>query len=134
MVTNWNGQQVGLATYNNVDNYMQQGTNINNSISFQQMYKGASLYTIYNRLEDEGIVPGTKLLRNNITARAISKFGSNDRWVTDTKIQYSNTKANNRPNGGRDNSSAYTLYMLPRSMDNTAFRKAKNNTGICYMV
>jgi len=129
MVTNWNGQQVGLSTYNNVDNYMQQGTNINNSISFQQMYKGSSVYTSYNRLEDEGIVPGTKLLRNNLTARAVSKFGTNDRWVTDTKIQYSNTKANNRPIGGRDGSSAYTLYMLPRSMDITAFESAKNNAG-----
>jgi len=129
MVTNWNGQQIGLATYNNVDNYMQQGANISNSVSFQQLYKGASIYTSYNRLEDEGIVPGTKLLRNNLTARAISKFGSDDRWVTDTKIQYSNTKANNRPIGGRDNSSAYTLYLLPRSMDITEFQAAKNNAG-----
>lgn len=129
MVTNWNGQQVGLSTFNNVDNYLQQGTNMNNSISFQQMYKGVSVYSSYNRLEDEGIVPGTKLLRNNLTARAVSKFGSNDRWVTDTKVQYSNTQANNRPIGGRDNSSAYTLYMLPRSMDITGFRDAKNNAG-----
>jgi TonB-linked SusC/RagA family outer membrane protein len=129
MVTNWDGKQIGLATYNNVDNYMQQGANMNNSISFQQVYKGASIYTSFNRLEDEGIVPGTKLLRNNITARAVSKFGANDRWVTDTKIQYSNTKANNRPIGGRDNSSAYTLYMLPRSMDVTAFEAAKNAAG-----
>ncbi|NQV75320.1 MAG: SusC/RagA family TonB-linked outer membrane protein [Bacteroidetes bacterium] len=129
MVTNWDGKQIGLATYNNVDNYMQQGANMNNSISFQQVYKGASIYTSFNRLEDEGIVPGTKLLRNNITARAVSKFGANDRWVTDTKIQYSNTKANNRPIGGRDNSSAYTLYMLPRSMDITAFEAAKNAAG-----
>lgn len=129
MVTNWNGQQVGLSIYDNVDNYMQQGTNISNSISFQQMYKGASIYSSYNRLEDEGIVPGTKLLRNNLTARATSKFGKDDRWMTDTKVQYSNTKANNRPVGGRDNSNAYTLYMLPRSMDITSFQAAKNDAG-----
>lgn len=128
-VTNWDGKQVGLKIYDNVDNYLQQGVNINNNISFQQMYKGASIYTSYNRLEDEGIVPGTKLLRNNLTARAISKFGPNDRWITDTKIQYSNSKANNRPIGGRDNSSAYTLYMLPRSMDITEFKAAKNAAG-----
>lgn len=128
-VTNWNGQQVGLSIYDNVKNYMQQGININNGISFQQMYKGASIYTSYNRIEDEGIVPGTKLLRNNLTARSVSKFGRDDRWITDTKIQYSNTKANNRPIGGRDNSSAYTLYMLPRSMDITEFKDAKNSAG-----
>jgi TonB-linked SusC/RagA family outer membrane protein len=129
MVTNWNGQQIAMATYDNVGNYMQQGTNINNSISFQQQFKGTSVYSSYNRLADEGIVPGTKLLRNNLTARAVSKFGPDDRWVTDTKIQYSNTKANNRPIGGRDNSSAYTLYMLPRSLDIRQFEAAKNNAG-----
>ncbi|MES3017479.1 MAG: SusC/RagA family TonB-linked outer membrane protein, partial [Bacteroidota bacterium] len=117
------------ATYDNVDSYMQQGTNINNSISFQQMYKNSSIYTSYNRLSDEGIVPGTKLLRNNLTARAVSKFGSDDRWVTDTKIQYSNTKANNRPMGGRDNSNAYTLYMLPRSMNITDYANATGPDG-----
>lgn len=128
-VTNWDGRSVGLNIYDNVDNYLQQGVNINNSISFQQMFKGASVYTSYNRLEDEGIVPGTKLLRNNLTARAVSKFGPNERWITDTKIQYSNSKAFNRPIGGRDNSSAYTLYMLPRSMDITEFKAAKNAAG-----
>ncbi|KQB99265.1 SusC/RagA family TonB-linked outer membrane protein [Pedobacter sp. Hv1] len=128
-VVNWDGKQIGLATYDNVGNFMQQGANLNNSISFQQLFKGTSIYSSYNRLEDEGIVSGTKLLRNNLTARAVSKFGADDRWVTDTKIQYSNTKANNRPIGGRDNSSAYTLYLLPRSMDITAFEAAKNPAG-----
>ncbi len=128
-VPNWNGQQIGLAIYDNVDNYMQQGVSLNNSISFQQLYKNTSVYTSYNRLQDEGIVAGTKLLRNNLTARSVSKFGADDRWVVDTKIQYSNTKANNRPMGGRDNSSAYTLYMLPRSMDITQFEVAKNDAG-----
>lgn len=129
MVTGWNGQQMPLNIYDNVGNYMQQGTNMNNSVSFQQNYKNVSVYSSYNRLEDEGIVPGTKLKRNNLTARAVSKFGADDRWSTDTKIQYSNTQANNRPIGGRDNSSAYTLYMLPRSMDITAFEAAKNAAG-----
>jgi TonB-linked SusC/RagA family outer membrane protein len=128
-VTSWNGQKVALTTYDNVDNFMQQGANMNNSISFQQVYKGTSVYTSFNRLEDEGIVAGTKMLRNNLTARAVSKFGANERWITDTKIQYSNTKAFNRPIGGRDNSNAYTLYMLPRSMNITDFKAAKNNAG-----
>jgi TonB-linked SusC/RagA family outer membrane protein len=128
-VTGWNGQSSSLNTYDNVGNYMQQGSNFNNSISFQQQYKNTSVYSSYNRLEDEGIVVGTKLVRNNLTARAVSKFGRDERWVSDTKIQYSNTRANNRPMGGRDNSSAYVLYMLPRSMDIRDFSPATNATG-----
>ena len=96
---------------------MQQGVTQNHSISFQQQYKQSSVYTSFTRLEDKGMVPGIKLTRTNLTARAVTRFGNDDRWTTDTKIQYSNAKGNNRPIGGRDNSSAYTLYMLPRSLD-----------------
>ncbi|MBP8766297.1 MAG: TonB-dependent receptor plug domain-containing protein, partial [Ferruginibacter sp.] len=104
-VENWDGRQVPLSIYNNVDNFMGTGTNQNYSLSFQQLYKSTGIYTSFNRLEDKGMWPGIKLTRTNLTARAITKFGPSDRWSTDTKIQYSNSTAGNRPIGGRDNSS-----------------------------
>ena len=128
-VTNWNGQTVPLAIYDNVENYMEQGVSQNHSISFQQQYKQSSVYTSFTYLEDRGMVPENKLTRTNLTARAVTRFGNDDRWTTDTKVQYSNTKANNRPIGGRDNSSAYTLYLLPRSLDIREFSNATNADG-----
>ncbi len=128
-VTNWNGQSVPLAIYDNVENYMEQGVSQNHSISFQQQYKQSSVYTSFTYLEDRGMVPENKLTRTNLTARAVTRFGNDDRWTTDTKVQYSNTKANNRPIGGRDNSSAYTLYLLPRSLDIREFSNATNADG-----
>ena len=128
-IENWDGSSVPMNIYDNVANYMQQGTNQNHSVSFQQQYKSTSIYTSFNRLQDEGMVPGIKLQRTNLTARAISKFGNNDKWTTDTKIQYSNATANNRPLGGRDNSSAFVLYMLPRSLDIRQFSHARNADG-----
>ncbi len=116
-------------TFDNVDNYMQQGFTQNYSLSFQQQYKQASVYTSFTRLQDEGLVPGIKLTRTNLTARAITKFGNDDRWTTDTKIQYSNAIGNNRPIGGRDNSSAYVLYMLPRSIDIRTYSNPVNADG-----
>ncbi|MBL0200451.1 MAG: TonB-dependent receptor plug domain-containing protein [Chitinophagaceae bacterium] len=127
-VENWDGRQVPLSIYNNVDNFMGTGTNQNYSLSFQQLYKSTGIYTSFNRLEDKGMWPGIKLTRTNLTARAITKFGPSDRWSTDTKIQYSNSTAGNRPIGGRDNSSAYTMYMLPRSMDILQFKNAVDTT------
>ena len=127
-VENWDGRQVPLSIYNNVDNFMGTGTNQNYSLSFQQLYKSTGIYTSFNRLEDKGMWPGIKLTRTNLTARAITKFGPSDRWSTDTKIQYSNSTAGNRPIGGRDNSSAYTMYMLPRSMDILQFKNAIDTT------
>lgn len=128
-VVNWDGKNVPLTIYDNVPRYMEQGITQNHSISFQQQYKQTSVYTSFNRLEDKGMVPGIKLTRTNLTARAVTKFGNNDRWTTDTKVQYSNTVANNRPIGGRDNSSAYVLYMLPRSLDILQFNKANTPDG-----
>jgi TonB-linked SusC/RagA family outer membrane protein len=128
-VTNWDGRTVPLAVYDNIDNYMQTGTTQNHSLSFQQQYKSTAVYTSFNRLQDKGLVPGIKLTRTNLTARAVTKFGNNDRWTTDTKIQYSNALANNRPIGGRDNSSAYVLYMLPTSLDIRQFSQPKTADG-----
>lgn len=124
--TSWG---VKSATFDNVDNYMQQGVTQNHSISFQQQYRQSSVYTSFTRLEDRGLVPGIKLTRTNLTARAVTRFGNNDRWTTDTKVQYSNAKGNNRPVGGRDNSSAYTLYLLPRSIDITQYSNPLNADG-----
>ena len=126
VTTSWG---VKTTTYDNVKNYMQQGTTQNHSLSFQQQYKQSSVYTSFTRLEDKGMVPGIKLTRTNLTARAVTRFGNDDRWTTDTKIQYSNAKGNNRPIGGRDNSSAYVLYMLPRSIDIRAFSNPLSPDG-----
>lgn len=126
VVTSWGAK---ATTFDNVANYMQQGVTQNHSISFQQQYKQSSVYTSFTRLEDKGLVPGIKLTRTNLTARAVTKFGNDDRWTTDTKIQYSNALGNNRPVGGRDNSSAYTLYMLPRSIDIRDYSNSRTADG-----
>jgi TonB-linked SusC/RagA family outer membrane protein len=118
MIGNWDGQQVPMSIYDNVGNYFDQGISSNQSVSFQQQYKNTSIYSSFNRLDDKSMIPGTKLSRTNLMARAVSKFGKDDRWTVDTKVQYSNSNARNRPLGGANSSNAfYTMYMLPRSLD-----------------
>ncbi len=128
-VTNWNGQTVPLRTYDNVKNYFDKGITQNHGVSFQQQYKSTSIYTSFNRLEDRSMIPNVKLTRTNLLARAVSKFGKNDKWTSDTKVQYSNSDAENRPINGRDNSSAFVLYMLPRSMDIRQFKQSTDQNG-----
>ncbi|MEJ7560628.1 MAG: SusC/RagA family TonB-linked outer membrane protein [Pedobacter sp.] len=126
----WNGVSSPLAAYDNVQNYFNRGTSLNQSISFQRQFKSTSVYTSYNRSDDASIIPGAKLTRNNLTARGVTKFGADDRWTTDTKVQYSNTKANNRPIGGnRTENSFGTLYTMPRSLDIRDFSAATNDQG-----
>ena len=128
--TMWNGTVAPLKAYNNVKNYFQQGVTSNQNISFQQQFKSTSIYTSYNRLDDKAMIPGQKLTRNNILARAITKFGNNDRWSIDTKIQFTNAIANNRSLEGQNASNPFTtLYTFPRSLDITQFKHSVDSAG-----
>lgn len=116
--TNWRGEEETLAIHDNLENYADQGFSSNQSVSLQQQYKSTSVYTSFNRLDDRSMIPGAKLQRTNLLARAISKFGEDDRWTLDTKVQYSNSNAQNRPATGANLNNVFsTLYMFPRSLD-----------------
>lgn len=115
---NWNGQQLALSAYDNIGNYIGNGISSNQNVVFQQQYGGTSVYTSFNRLDDKSIIPGAKLQRTNLMARAVSKFGKDDRWIADTKVQYINSDARNRPNNGSNLNNVFSnLYTLPRSLD-----------------
>jgi len=117
-VTNWRGEQEVLSAHDNLGNYADQGFSSNQSVSLQQQYKSTSVYTSFNRLDDRSMIPGAKLQRTNLLARAISKFGEDDKWTVDTKVQYSNSNAQNRPaTGANPNNVFATLYQFPRSLD-----------------
>eukprot|EP01133_Synstelium_polycarpum_P003175 gene3175-3628_t len=129
-IDNWNGKKVAMSAYNNLTNYIQQGISSNQSVAFQQQVNSTSIYTSFNRLDDRSIIPGAKLQRTNLTARAVSKFGKDDRWVTDTKVQYSNNNAQNRPNNGANLNNVFsTLYNFPRSLDIREFNPSVDNAG-----
>lgn len=126
----WDGTNAPLHTYDNIANYFDKGLSSNQSISFQQQYKSTSVYTSYNRLDDKSIIPGAKLIRNNLTGRTVSKFGEGDKWTVDTKVQYINATALNRPQGGANNSNSFrALSLLPTSIDIRDFKGRTDNAG-----
>jgi TonB-linked SusC/RagA family outer membrane protein len=129
-VKKWDGSTAPLAAYDNIDNYFQTGLTSNQGVSFQQQYNSTSVYTSYNRLDDKSYIPGAKLIRNNLMARTVSKFGSNDRWTIDTKVQYINSTATNRPQAGSNPNNYFTtLVNLPVSVDVRDFKGAKDGSG-----
>ena len=130
-VVNWDGKTEMLASYDNVDNYFDKsGVTKNNSISFQQSIQKTSIYTSVSRMEDLSMVPGARLGRTNLLARAVAKFGDSDRWTVDTKFQYTNAKANNRTVGGPNGTNQfYSLNLFPRSLDIRQFSGAVNEQG-----
>lgn len=129
-VENWNGEMIPLSIHDNVDNYFDGGVRSSQNVSLSQQFNKTSVYTSINRLDDNSMIPGTKLSRTSLTARAVSNFGKDDKWTTDTKIQYTNSNAENRPLGGtNDNNPFYTLFMLPRSLDIRDFNIPVDEAG-----
>ncbi|MGC1630756.1 MAG: TonB-dependent receptor, partial [Gelidibacter sp.] len=91
---------------------------------------GTSLYTSANYLNDDSNIPGTTLERLNLTTRAVTKFGETQKWTSDVKVQYINTKAGNRPLNGANNGNAFgTIARLPVSMDVSQFRNTTDQFG-----
>ena len=128
-VTKWDGTQSQLAAYDNLDNFLRKGSNQNYGLSLQQQFGNTGVYASINYLEDRSIIPGNKLKRLNFTSKATTRFGRENRWTSDVKMSYNNTSGYNRPINGRDNSSVYVMYMLPRSMDLADFKSATNEFG-----
>lgn len=129
MVTKWDNTQSPLNIHDNINSFLRNGTTQAYSLSFQQQINTTSIYTSINRWNDQSIIPGNKLERTNLTTRAISRFGKNNRWTTDMKAAYNNTSGFNRPINGRDNSSVFAIYMLPRSMDIRDFSAGTRPSG-----
>jgi TonB-linked SusC/RagA family outer membrane protein len=117
-VTDYSGASVPLQPYNNFRDYLNGGVQSTQNISFQQQFNATSIYASYSRLDDKSIIPGASLNRNNITTRAVTKLGQNQRWTIDTKVQFINATAKNRPLEGSNTSNIFlTLATLPRSLD-----------------
>lgn len=116
--TKWDGTTGRMQAYDNVKNYFDTGINFTESVSFSQMFGKTSIYTSLNRMDDASKIPGSKLHRTNLTLRAASSFGKDDRWSIDAKVQYINSLAENRPQGGsRDANAFYTVFNLPTTID-----------------
>ena len=129
-VKNWDSTTSAMQAYDNINRFLKTGIVSNQNISFQQQYNSTSVYTSYNRVDNISMIPGAKLIRNNITTRAVSKL-ANDKLTLDAKVQYNNTDARNRPLGGPDlgNNTFALLYLFPRSMDITGFRNPLRQNG-----
>lgn len=129
--TKWDGTSANMQAYDNVGNYFNKpGMNYTENVSFSQQYSNVSIYTSLTRTDDLSKIPGADLSRTNMMARAISKFGKDNKWTTDTKIQYINTNAENRPVGGVNASNPFiTMYMLPRSLDIRDFSNPVDDMG-----
>jgi len=128
-VTKWDGSSVPIAAYDNISAFTRKGTGQNYGLALQQQFGGTAVYASVSYTKDQSIIPSNKLTRMNLSSRVTSKFGPGDKWTSDVKLAYNNTQGFNRPIVGKDQSSLYAIYQLPRSMDITDFAAATNQFG-----
>ena len=128
-VIDYSGKPVKLQAYDNVGNFFNTGVVSNQNISIQQQINSTSIYASYNRFDDKSMIPGQKLTRNNITARAVTKFGNNENWTLDTKVQFINATANNRSIEGQDYSIFGIIDNLPRTLNILDFKNPLDSNG-----
>ena len=131
-VTDWSGNKVTLHAYDNAGDYFNSGIVSNQNISIQQQVNSTSVFASYNRFDNKSMIPGSKLTRNNITARAVTKFGNNGNWTLDTKFQFINATADNRSLEGQNGSIFATIFGLPRTLSILNFKNPLNPTGDMY--
>ncbi len=129
-VTKWDGSSSPLAYYDNVANYFKTGINLTESVSLSQQYGSTGIYASFNRMDDHSKIPGADYSRTNMMLRGTSKFGKDERWTFDAKVQYILADAKNRPiNGNNDNNGFLTMYTFPVSLDIRDFSAATNEDG-----
>lgn len=129
-VKNWDSTTSPMRAYDNIHNFLKTGIISNQNISFQQMLGKISFYSSYNRVDNTSMIPGAKLIRNNIMARTTAKLGEAEKFTIDAKLQYNNTQAKNRPMSGvNDNNVFRLLNLFPRSLNITDFRNPLNEAG-----
>lgn len=127
----WNNSTTSLRAYNNLDNFFQTGFSTTQNINFQQSVSDkVNLYSSATYLHDNSKTPGMKLNRLNLINRVNAKFGQNNQWTTDVKLQYMKNMAYNRAVGGQNDGNYYSQILLfPRSLDITQFEPGMDVLG-----
>ena len=124
----------GLQAYDNVTNFFEAGLTDTENITLSQQYGKTGIYASWTRMNDDSQVPGATLKRNNFMLRGTSSFGKGDKWHFDGKIQFINTKANNRPLSGSNVNANYMMkmYTTPVSVDITKYADCVDENGDMY--
>lgn len=131
--TRWDGKEVAMKAYDNLENYYKTGTELQENVTLSQQYGKTSIYASATNMNNKSMTPGAKLARTNLMLRGVTSFGKNDAWTFDGKVQYIRNKANNRPiSGNNGNNSALGMYTFPRSLDIREFKNCldENNNMV----
>lgn len=80
---------------NDVKTFFNTGVTYNQSVSIAKSFKDSNIRMAFNNNVTEGIIPNSKLQRNNVTLNAATQL--NENFKAEANINYVRTKGFNRP-------------------------------------
>lgn len=117
----------------NVNSFLETGTNFNNSISASFGSEKVSNYISYGNTTSKGMIPNNKFNRHNLTFRQGMKLFK-DRVEINLSGSYVYQESKNRPGSGIYGNPLYDLYLLPRNADISYFQDHSETMGQLYYV
>ncbi|HBH47914.1 MAG TPA: SusC/RagA family TonB-linked outer membrane protein, partial [Bacteroidales bacterium] len=125
---NWLGQPGPLRVYeDNFNDFFETGQTLINSVAISNGNENTNFRLGYTNTNQKGIVPNTKLIRNNISLNAGTKLDNN--VSASIGVQYSKTDNDGRPTVGFNNSVGGTIYNLPITYNINDLKEYKNEFG-----
>jgi len=113
---------------NNIREFYDTGFVSNNMLSFSGGSENTTARLSLGNTSATGIIPNSRNNRNTLNLRVTSKLS--DKLTFDSKVNYSNSKFNNRPITGADfGNVTLTLATFPRYADLNFFKESYEATG-----
>jgi TonB-linked SusC/RagA family outer membrane protein len=117
------GNKLTTPARDNLDDFFQTGSNLTNSISLSGGTEKMQTYFSYANTSAKGIEPNNKLARNNISFKETGHF-LNDKLTASADVNYITQTINNTPLSGLYYNPLTGLYLFPRGVDITQYKKA----------
>lgn len=117
----------------NVNRFLETGTNFNNSVSASFGSEKVSNYISYGNTTSKGMIPNNKFNRHNLTFRQGMKLFK-DRVEINLSGSYVLQESKNRPGSGIYGNPLYDLYLIPRNADISYFQDNSETWGQLYYV
>lgn len=117
------------APAHDVDSYFRTGVTRNNSFAIGKSFKESNIRMSFNNNTTDGILPNSKLARNNFAVNAGTQL--TEKFKAEANVNYVHTKGFNRPEVGYgDNSVAKSFFQWnQRQLDYNALRDYKLDNG-----
>ncbi len=122
----WTGEKIPYsAQENNVKDFFETGVNLVNTVAIEGGNKNSSFRFSYTNNDHKGMLPNSKLTKNNFNLRASTKLNN---LSVDAKVTYFKQKVRNRAEQGTQGILGF-VYDIPRNLRLEDYKEYQKKEG-----